>query len=123
MSESDPSLLLAHVRAIARDLGGVLGCLGHVQRLRRVWSGPFDVGGAIPFDRVDRAAQAELDAALLPVQSALDLPEMRATASTSPLGTDPSRSAATTCGAHRTNPRAVAARTVGCLSVTSTMRA
>ena len=68
-----------YVRAIARDLGRALGCLGHVQSLRRVWSGPFDVAGAIPFDRVDRAAQAELDTALLPVQSALDLPEMRAT--------------------------------------------
>ncbi|SDL68937.1 tRNA pseudouridine(55) synthase TruB [Paracoccus chinensis] len=68
-----------YVRAIARDLGRALGCLGHVQSLRRVWSGPFDVTDAIPFDRVDRAAQAELDAALLPIQSALDLPEMRAT--------------------------------------------
>lgn len=68
-----------YVRAIARDLGRALGCLGHVQSLRRVWSGPFDVADAIPFDRVDRAAQAELDAALLPIQSALDLPEMRAT--------------------------------------------
>jgi len=51
------------------------------------------------------------------------IPAMRATASTSPFGTDPSRSDATTSGAHRTNPRAVAERTVGCLSVTSTMRA
>lgn len=68
-----------YVRAIARDLGRALGCLGHVQSLRRVWSGPFDVADAIPFDRVDRAAQADLDAALLPIQSALDLPEMRAT--------------------------------------------
>ena len=68
-----------YVRAIARDLGRALGSLGHVQSLRRVWSGPFDVADAIPFERVDRAAQAELDAALLPIQSALDLPEMRAT--------------------------------------------
>ena len=68
-----------YVRAIARDLGRALGCLGHVQSLRRVWSGPFDVAGAIPFERVDRAAQAELEAALLPIQSALDLPELRAT--------------------------------------------
>ena len=68
-----------YVRAIARDLGRALGCLGHVQSLRRVWSGPFDVADAIPFDRVDRAAQAELDAALRPIQSALNLPEMRAT--------------------------------------------
>ena len=68
-----------YVRAIARDLGRALGCFGHVHFLRRVWSGPFDVADAIPFDRVDRAAQAELDAALRPIQSALDLPEMRAT--------------------------------------------
>ncbi|WP_134725049.1 tRNA pseudouridine(55) synthase TruB [Paracoccus luteus] len=68
-----------YVRAIARDLGRELGCLGHVARLRRVWSGPFDVADAIPFDRIDRANMAELDAALRPVQAALDLPEMRAT--------------------------------------------
>ncbi len=55
-----------YVRAIARDLGRALGCLGHVASLRRVWSGPFDVDQAVPFDRVDRANQAELDAALLP---------------------------------------------------------
>ena len=42
------------------------------------------------------------------------MPAIRATASTSPFGTAPSRSAATTSGAQRTKPRAVAARTVGC---------
>ncbi len=68
-----------YVRAIARDLGRALGCLGHVATLRRVWSGPFDVADAIPFDRVDRAALAELEAALRPIEAALDLPEMRAT--------------------------------------------
>lgn len=68
-----------YVRSIARDLGRTLGCLGHVATLRRVWSGPFDVADAIPFDRVDRANQAELEAALKPIEAALDLPEMRAT--------------------------------------------
>ena len=68
-----------YVRAIARDLGRAMGCLGHVATLRRVWSGPFDVADAMPFDRIDRANQADLDAALLPIQAALDLPEMRAT--------------------------------------------
>ncbi len=43
------------------------------------------------------------------------MPAIRATASTSPFGTVPSRSAATTSVEQRTNPRAVAARTVGCL--------
>ena len=68
-----------YVRAIARDLGRALGCLGHVRSLRRVWSGPFDVVDALAFDRIDRSTQAEVESALLPIQSALDLPQMRAT--------------------------------------------
>ena len=31
-----------YVRAVARDLGRALGCLGHVTTLRRTWSGPFE---------------------------------------------------------------------------------
>ncbi|WP_323716528.1 tRNA pseudouridine(55) synthase TruB [Paracoccus aminovorans] len=69
-----------YVRAIARDLGRTLGCLGHVARLRRIWSGPFDAEQGIAFDRIDRANQAEIEAALLPLQAALaDLPQMQAT--------------------------------------------
>lgn len=69
-----------YVRAIARDLGRQLGCLGHVAHLRRIWSGPFEASDGIAFDRIDRANQAEIEAALLPLQSALiDLPEMQAT--------------------------------------------
>lgn len=69
-----------YVRAIARDLGRQLGCLGHVAHLRRIWSGPFEAENGIAFDRIDRANQAELEAALLPIQSALaDLPQMQAT--------------------------------------------
>lgn len=69
-----------YVRAIARDLGRTLGCLGHVAGLRRIWSGPFEADDGFAFDRIDRANQAEIEAALLPIQSALtDLPEMQAT--------------------------------------------
>lgn len=69
-----------YVRAIARDLGLQLGCLGHVAHLRRIWSGPYEATDGIAFDRIDRANQAEIEAALLPIQSALtDLPEMQAT--------------------------------------------
>lgn len=69
-----------YVRSVARDLGRKLGCLGHVASLRRIWSGPFEADDGFPFDRIDRANQAEIEAALLPVQSALaDLPEMQAT--------------------------------------------
>lgn len=69
-----------YVRAIARDLGRDLGCFGHVDHLRRVWSGPFDLADSVPFDLIDRANQADLEARLLPLHTALaDLPEMRAT--------------------------------------------
>ncbi|MFD1883761.1 tRNA pseudouridine(55) synthase TruB [Paracoccus pacificus] len=69
-----------YVRSIARDLGRVLGCLGHVETLRRVWSGPFDVGDGVSFDQLDRDNAATLERHLLPIQSGLgDLPEMRAT--------------------------------------------
>ena len=69
-----------YVRAIARDLGRTLGCLGHVDHLRRIWSGPFEAADGLAFDRIDRANQAEIEAALLPIQSALsDLPQMQAT--------------------------------------------
>lgn len=70
-----------YVRAIARDLGQVLGCLGHVLRLRRIWVGPFDIENAVPLAQVEAMARAPgLDALLRPVALALsDLPELRAT--------------------------------------------
>ena len=69
-----------YVRAIARDLGAALGCLGHVQKLRRVWSGPFDVEEAVSFALIENLAKdPALDAHLLPLDLGLaDLPELRA---------------------------------------------
>ena len=68
-----------YVRSIARDLGAVLGCHGHVTALRRIWSGPFDVEDAITLDRIDALAKTpDLDAHLLPLEAGLaDLPEAR----------------------------------------------
>ena len=70
-----------YVRSIARDLGEALGCLGHVVRLRRIWSGPFEAEGAVTLDQVEAMARTpDLDALLLPVEAGLtDLPEVRAT--------------------------------------------
>ncbi|WBU59818.1 tRNA pseudouridine(55) synthase TruB [Paracoccus albus] len=69
-----------YVRSVARDLGRALGCLGHVSSLRRVWSGPFEIEDAVPFDLIDRANQTEIEARLLPIHAALtDLPQMQAT--------------------------------------------
>ncbi len=70
-----------YVRAIARDLGAVLGCLGHVQVLRRVWSGPFDAADGITMAQIEALAKTEaLDAFLRPLEQGLaDLPELPAT--------------------------------------------
>ncbi len=61
-----------YVRAIARDLGRSLGCLGHVESLRRVWSGPFDLDQAISLERIEDLAQTPgIDDLLLPVEAGL----------------------------------------------------
>lgn len=65
-----------YVRAIARDLGQALGCLGHTQALRRVWSGPFTLPQALRWNG-DVTPEA-LEAALVPLKAGLaDLPECR----------------------------------------------
>lgn len=70
-----------YVRSIARDLGRALGCLGHVEWLRRTWSGPFDVEDGVTLATIDAEAKTEaLDAHLLPLELGLqDLPEFTAT--------------------------------------------
>ena len=70
-----------YVRSIARDLGAALGCLGHVQWLRRTWSGPFRADQGVTLDQIDAEARTDaLDARLLPLEAALhDLPEFPAT--------------------------------------------
>jgi len=67
-----------YVRSIARDLGAALGCYGHVQTLRRIWSGPFDVKDGVALDQVEALPRTpELDAHLLPLETGLtDLPEV-----------------------------------------------
>lgn len=67
-----------YVRAIARDMGRLLGCYGHICELRRTQTGPFGETDMIPLDRLeslcDRAASGEGNLAdiLLPVETALD---------------------------------------------------
>jgi tRNA pseudouridine55 synthase len=70
-----------YVRSIARDLGTALGCLGHVQWLRRTWSGPFDADQGVSLAEIDAEAKTEvLDTRLLPLELGLqDLPEFPAT--------------------------------------------
>ncbi|MCA0964527.1 tRNA pseudouridine(55) synthase TruB [Salipiger bermudensis] len=71
-----------YVRSIARDLGEALGCHGHVLRLRRIWSGPFEAEDGISIEQVDALAKTpELDDRLLPLEVGLaELPELKCTA-------------------------------------------
>jgi tRNA pseudouridine55 synthase len=63
-----------YVRALARDMGRALGCLGHVVELRRTRVGAFGEAEAATLEDL-RAAAAEGEAALerllLPVEAAL----------------------------------------------------
>jgi tRNA pseudouridine55 synthase len=67
-----------YVRALARDLGRALGCLGHVSALRRIAVGPFAGADMISLEQVEalchRAAKGEgsLADVLFPVATALD---------------------------------------------------
>jgi tRNA pseudouridine55 synthase len=61
-----------YVRAIARDLGIALGCLGHVAHLRRTRVGPFTVAEATTVENL-RASPEAAEAALRPVAAALGL--------------------------------------------------
>jgi tRNA pseudouridine55 synthase len=67
-----------YVRALARDMGRILGCFGHICALRRTLVGPFTEREMIPLEQLEalcnRAASGEgsLADALLPVETALD---------------------------------------------------
>lgn len=69
-----------YVRAIARDMGRLLGCYGHVIGLRRTRVGPFDEDNAVTLAEIQAAAETDEAAALnllAPVEMALaDLPEL-----------------------------------------------
>ena len=70
-----------YVRSIARDLGAMLGCHGHVVSLRRIWSGPFEAENGITLAKVEELAKSpDLDTFLLPLEEGLvELPELRCT--------------------------------------------
>ena len=65
-----------YVRAIARDIGRMLGCLGHVTALRRTEVGPFGEDEAITLEELHQIASEEgsdgLMRLLLPIEMALD---------------------------------------------------
>lgn len=61
-----------YVRAIARDMGRLIGCFGHIVALRRTRVGPFGEDMAVPLEELRAAAEAgEAPARLLAVEAAL----------------------------------------------------
>ncbi len=70
-----------YVRALARDIGRLLGCRGHVIALRRTRVGPFDEESAVTMNEIsDAASSGDANAVLrmlTPVEAALqELPEL-----------------------------------------------
>jgi tRNA pseudouridine55 synthase len=70
-----------YVRALARDLGLVLGCYGHVSALRRTRVGPFTTRHAISLEQLqelrhkaagDGPQERGVAEAVLPIETALD---------------------------------------------------
>ncbi|MEK9642923.1 MAG: tRNA pseudouridine(55) synthase TruB [Paracoccaceae bacterium] len=65
-----------YVRSIARDLGEYLSCHGHVQSLRRLWAGPFEISVCIGFELIEALQKTpDLDNHIHPIEVGLiDLP-------------------------------------------------
>jgi tRNA pseudouridine55 synthase len=66
-----------YVRSIARDLGRVLGCLGHVTLLRRLAVGPFSESDAISLEKLEelrhmQPSENSLSGILRPIETVLD---------------------------------------------------
>lgn len=71
----------AYIRALARDLGHKLGCLGHVTALRRLAVGPFTAQDALTLDAlVEIVEHDSLPQVLVSVSTALaDIPALAVT--------------------------------------------
>jgi tRNA pseudouridine55 synthase len=71
-----------YVRSIARDMGQILGCFGHVITLRRLAVGNFTEEGSISLDEFEKIMQNSTpDQVLMPVETALDdIPALAMTA-------------------------------------------
>jgi tRNA pseudouridine55 synthase len=66
-----------YVRSLARDLGRVLGCFGHIAALRRTSAGPFSEDNAISLETLENLSnsaggQEALLSTVIPVETALD---------------------------------------------------
>jgi tRNA pseudouridine55 synthase len=55
------------VRSLAHDLGQKLGCGAHLETLRRVTSGRFEVADAAKFDDVMNMDEKQLEKRVIPM--------------------------------------------------------
>ncbi len=63
-----------YIRSLARDLGRILGCGGHIAALRRLWVEPFHSPRMVTLEDLAERAQAgdaDLHEALLPIEAGL----------------------------------------------------
>lgn len=66
-----------YVRTLAEDMGGALGCGGHLIALRRTRIGEFMLGDAYTLQQLESMDETELGACLLPVDSLVrDFPSL-----------------------------------------------
>ncbi|HEX6042696.1 tRNA pseudouridine(55) synthase TruB [Longimicrobium sp.] len=68
-----------YIRAIARDVGAMLGVGGHLRELRRTRIGPHDVDRAVPMDRLAEAERVA-EAMIAPADALAHLPRVVADA-------------------------------------------
>jgi tRNA pseudouridine55 synthase len=62
-----------YVRSLARDMGEILGCFGHISSLRRLSVGKFSENNAISLDELELIVQSsDPDRYLMPVETVLD---------------------------------------------------
>ena len=61
-----------YVRVLCADIGRVIGCGGHLKRLRRTASGGFTLEQAVTLTALEKlAGESRLDGALIPMNKAL----------------------------------------------------
>lgn len=66
-----------YIRSLARDMGRLLGCFGHVTMLRRIAVGPFTEAGMISLEKLEELRHKApggnaIEGVLLPIETVLD---------------------------------------------------